>query len=58
VSSSCALLGGFAVGARFHCYDNIAGVRNVSECLYSLYAWLFIVSINVIKKYAADFSFD
>ena len=22
----------------FHCYDNIARTRNVSECLYSLYA--------------------
>ena len=24
----------------FRCYDNIGGTRNVSECLYSLYAWL------------------
>jgi len=24
VPSSCALLGRFAIGARFHCYDNIA----------------------------------
>jgi len=24
----------------FHCSDNIARMRNVSECLYSLYAWL------------------
>jgi len=24
----------------FRCYDNIARTRNVSECLYSLYAWL------------------
>jgi len=23
----------------FRCYDNIARTRNVSECLYSLYAW-------------------
>jgi len=24
----------------FRCHDNIARTRNVSECLYSLYAWL------------------
>ena len=24
----------------FRCYDNIARTRNVSECSYSLYAWL------------------
>jgi len=29
----------------FHCYNNIAQTRNVSECLYSLYAWL--KSINI-----------
>jgi len=23
----------------FRCYDNMARMRNVSECLYSLYAW-------------------
>jgi len=26
----------------FRCYDNIAQMRNVSECLYSLYAWFRI----------------
>ena len=26
------------------CYDNIARTRNVSECLYSLYDWLLIVT--------------
>ena len=25
---------------EFRCYDNINRTRNVSECLYSLYAWL------------------
>jgi len=25
----------------FRCYDNIARTRNVSECLYSLYAWYY-----------------
>ena len=28
----------------FRCYDNIARTRNVSDCLYSLYAWLFLLS--------------
>jgi len=28
----------------FRCYDNIARTRNVSECLYSLYAWFLICS--------------
>jgi len=28
---------------RFHCYDNIARTRNVSECLYSLYVWFLLV---------------
>ena len=35
----------------FHCYDNIILTRNVSECLYSLYAWLlwywFIIKESV-----------
>ena len=29
----------------FHCYDNIARTRNVSKCLYSLYAWLIFSCI-------------
>jgi len=34
VPSSCALLGGFAIGARVSLlYDNIVQTRNVSECL-------------------------
>jgi len=41
---SCALLGGFAIGHGFRCYDNIARTRNVSECLYSLYAWFHMWS--------------
>ena len=31
----------------FRCYDNIAGTRNVSECLYSLYAWLNIQLVSL-----------
>ena len=31
----------------FHCYDNIARTRNVSECSYSLYAWLSHVTLVV-----------
>jgi len=30
----------------FRYYDNIARTRNVSECLYSLYAWLKIVNVD------------
>ena len=30
----------------FRCYDNIARTRNVSECLYSLCAWLFYHSCS------------
>jgi len=29
-----------------HCCDNIARTQNVSECLYSLYAWLFCLTIS------------
>jgi len=31
----------------FRCYDNIARMRNVSECLYSLYAWLQMSNLRV-----------
>ena len=41
---SCSLLGGFVIGARVRCYGNIARTRNVSECLYSLHAWMFVSS--------------
>jgi len=47
VPPSCALLGGFAIGARVRCYENIAWMRNVSEYLYSLYAWLLLDQIFV-----------
>ena len=40
VPSSCALLADLQSLHRFHCYDNIGRMQNVSECLYSLYAWL------------------
>jgi len=36
---SCALLGGLQSVPGFRCYDNIVRTRNVSECLYSLYAY-------------------
>ena len=50
----------------FRCHDNIARTRNVSECLYSLYAWFvvgsefivvrklltFYCSIQKVKRYA------
>ena len=31
----------------FHCYDNIARTRSVSECLGSLYAWFVVVVVVV-----------
>ena len=44
VPPSCALLGRFAVHG-FRCYDNTVRTRNVSECLYSLYACFFLFMI-------------
>ena len=49
VPTSCALLGGFAIGARVSLLDNIARTRNVSECLYSLYAWLGLLLIRLLE---------
>ena len=34
---------------RFRCYDNIARTRNVSECLYSVYAWLTVIEAKLMK---------
>jgi len=33
---SCALLGGYAIGARLPCYGNITRTRNVSEYMLVL----------------------
>jgi len=41
------LLGGFATGHGFRCYDNMHRTRNVSECLYSLYPWLLYYSARI-----------
>jgi len=40
----------------FRCYDNIARTRNISECLYSLYAWLPLVEAltGELNKAAPD----
>ena len=58
VPSSCALLGVFAMGGRvLLLWSTTYGrTRNVSECLYSLYAWLYCIeqpAVNVpdIEKY-------
>ena len=43
----------------FRCYDNIARTRNVSECLYSLYAWLYFwtgYSVVILWKLAHTFA--
>ena len=36
----------------FRCYDNIAQMRNVSECLYSLCAWLFLFLVPCVYSSA------
>ena len=33
----------------FRCYDNIFRTRNVSECLYSLYAWFAVVKYRTVS---------
>jgi len=53
VPSSCALLGGFAVGARVSLLWKQRRTRNVSECLYSLYGWFTVsgwVMIDAIRR--------
>jgi len=40
----------------FRCYDNIARTRNVSECLYSPYAWLIHWSLYVQRIRPVRFS--
>ena len=40
VPYSCALLGGFVIGTLVSLLWQQRRTRNVSECLYSLYAWL------------------
>jgi len=47
VPPSCALLGGFAIGARVELLWQHSGEREMSaSALYSLYAW-FIVKVKV-----------
>ena len=47
---SCALLADLQSGHGFLCYDNITPKQNVSECLYSLYAWIcFFGSVRQTK---------
>jgi len=36
----------------FRCYGNIARTRNVSECLYSLYAWCKLFITSFLTSYA------
>jgi len=42
VPLSCALLGGFAIGARVSLLWQHSPNANVSECLYSIYTWFTI----------------
>jgi len=42
------LLGGFAIGARFSLLRQHTRTRNVSECLYSLYACCFGLDSTVL----------
>ena len=51
VSSSCALLGGFAIGARVSLLWQQRRTRNVSECLYSLCIFGFVS--NEVRRFTA-----
>jgi len=57
VPPSCALLGRFAVHG-FRCYDNTVRTRNVSECLYSLYACFFLFMILCTRSSWQSVSFS
>jgi len=48
VLCSCALLGGFAVSARVSLLWQQSRTRNVSKCLYSLYAWFYLCCVTCI----------
>jgi len=50
VPSTCALLGGFAIGARVSLLRQQRRTQNVSECLYSLYAW-YCLALLVVYEY-------
>jgi len=39
-ANTCSLLADLQAVHGFRCYDSIARTRNVSDCLYTLYAWL------------------
>ena len=43
---------------RFHCYDTIARTRNVSKCLYLLYAWFLYCPSRSPEIVDRVFSFD
>jgi len=56
VPSGYALLGGFAVGARgFIAMTTWHRMRNVSVCLYSLYAW-FSAAVSTVPQQSATMS--
>jgi len=57
---SCALFGGFAIGARLRCYGSITRTRNVSEymlvlalCLVFILSTLYNVLGNITSNSAA-----
>jgi len=57
VPSSCSLLGGFAIGARVSLLRQQRRTRNVSECLYLLYAWFCLSSLaGACQKLVDGFS--
>jgi len=43
---SCALLGGFAIGARVACYGNITRTRNVSKNMLVLALFLVMAALR------------
>ena len=58
VPSSYALFGGFAIGARVSLLWQQRRTRNVSECLYSLYAWFieFLSRASIAELCQARYS--
>jgi len=44
-------------GHGLRCYGDIARTRNVSECLYSLYAWLLVLLLMQQRTVLITFSF-
>jgi len=53
VDRYCALLGGFAIGARVS-MTTLRRTRNVSECLYSLCAWFHLSLLLTVLRLSSS----